>query len=81
MPRGKKLVIVNPLKEQAPLDHRDKLSGERIALHWEGIGPRNGARQAWVSLIRMECSGFARAETVACGSQGIRGSGAGRAGG
>jgi mannose-6-phosphate isomerase-like protein (cupin superfamily) len=53
MPRGKHLVIVNPLKEQAPLDHRDKQSGRRIALHWDGVGPSQGAEQAWVSLIQI----------------------------
>lgn len=54
MPRGKQLVILSPMEEQEPLDHRDALSGERIALHWEGIGPRNGGREAWVSLIRLD---------------------------
>lgn len=54
MPRDQKLVIVSPLKEQDPLDHRDALSGKRIALHWEGIGPRLGSHRAWVSLLRMD---------------------------
>lgn len=54
MARGELLTIINPIEEQEPFHHPDKLSGEEIALHWPGIGPRQGSSNAWVSVIQME---------------------------
>jgi len=54
MSRGKSIHIVNLVKEQKALDHKDTELGE-IALHYPGLGPHNSpAKEAWVSLIHVK---------------------------